>query len=177
VRSLTNGVRNREFSSAESGEEGVFAWDHCLTAAQHLVETAKAWNMNFLFKHASPFFVYDVYQAGLIWVAAVTFRPIEMRFPTNLEFCLETLGEMKTSHPSAIRCYDLLQGTVASQQISTYSSSGVTAKDTDRQCYTLGGSSMYAFPGMTIGQPLLDDYLGSEIPGCHDHSDYLGVAP
>ena len=85
---LTNDVCDRESTTAESGEEKVFAWDHCLTAAQHLVEIsefsylsgiyrymtlstlAKVWNVNFFFRHASPFYVYDVFQAGLIWVAA-----------------------------------------------------------------------------------------------------------
>jgi len=160
--------------ASESGEEKIFAWAQCLTAARQLVETAKAWNVNFHFKHASPFFVYDVFQAGLIWVAAVTFRPMEMQFLTNLEFCLETLGEMRTSHPSAVRCYELLQGTVASQQSSTSANSAIIAKDdTDGQCYTLDGSSVYAFPVMTMEQPLLDDYLGSEMAERHDHSDYL----
>jgi len=86
------------------------AWEQCIDAAQHINDIAKAWSLNFLFKHASAFFVYDVFHAGIIWVAALSCLPVEPQFILNLEFCLEALDEMKVTHPLAAHCHHQLQG-------------------------------------------------------------------
>jgi len=157
-------------TSTEGDDLKSSAWEQCLTAAQHINDLAKAWKINFLLEHSSAFFVYDVFHAGLIWVAALTFRPIEPRFVANLNFCLDALNEMQKTHPLAARCHQLLQGAKVSPHAHT-AGSGIDSGLGSYLTPDVEQLLLSIIPGAAIDPSYMNGYFWSEMPLPYSHGD------